>query len=88
MTDEETLYAHGDSREVLGVDCRFVHAPHAHELEQYLRDTQAPAMVGCRACPADQKPACNNTPCFGGYWVPVDVFNILRLRGMPGGSDT
>lgn len=87
MPDEATQYAHGDSREVLGVDCRFVHSPQDHELEQYLRDTQG-TDVRCRACPAYQKPACNNTPCFGGYWVPVDVFNILRLRGMPGGSDT
>lgn len=88
MPDEDPHHAHGDSREVLGVDCRFVNALQGlEELARYLRDTQG-TEGGCRACPADQKPACNNTPCFGGYWVPVDVFNILRLRGMPGGSDT
>lgn len=33
-------------------------------------------------CPADRTPERGKTRCYGGYWVPDPLFNILRLRDL------
>lgn len=77
---------HGACAYVCDTKCRFVGFEHDTELIEYL---EAIGMddIGCRACPADKTPECGRTRCFGGYWVPDPLFNVLKLRGMPGGGD-
>ena len=86
MIDDLNSSAHGDSQYVCGTKCRFVAYEHDGELSKYLEATDQDDL-GCRVCPADRTPECSETRCHGGYWVPNPLFNVLRLRGMPGGDD-
>lgn len=79
-------YAHGDTTKICGTDCTFVAYEHDGELSEYLVET-GKGDLGCQACPADRTPECGETRCYGGYWVPDPLFNVLRLRGMWGGDD-
>lgn len=82
----ESNYKHGDTTKICGTKCRFVAYEHDGYLDTYLADTDEKAL-GCHVCPADRTPECGKTRCYGGYWVPDPLFNVLRLRGMPGGDD-
>ena len=86
MSDAHNPIAHGDRRYVCGIKCRFVSYETDGELAKYLEETDQEA-IGCRVCPADSTLECGETHCHGGYWVPEPLFNVLRLRGMPGGDD-
>lgn len=86
MNEDPNYIAHGERGYVCDTKCRFVAYEHDGELAKYLEETDEES-IGCHVCPADRTPECGKTRCSGGYWVPDPLFNVLRLRGMPGGDD-
>lgn len=86
MTKDPNSIDHGERSYVCGTKCRLVAYEHDGELAKYLVETDEDGSA-CRVCPADRTTECGKTRCHGGYWVPDPLFNVLRLRGMPGGDD-